>query len=550
MAVVHRARQRGIAGFDRIVAVKRIQPHLVGRAEFVERFVREARIVSALAHANIVQIYDFGGDYIAMEYLEGWSLLRIVATAVGAGHQVPLPVVLSVLHDLCDALDHVHTRRGLDGAPLGIVHRDLSLGNLFITRSGHLKLIDFGIATAPGLASDDGRICGKPSYMAPEVVRGRASDARADVFAVGVIAWELLTSRRPFAGDDDAAALEAVLRTRVASPLEHRPDCPPMLASLVLGALEKDPAKRSQSAAIVRDQLEIVMRTCDVDGRSSVVTRWLAESGLLRALTSNEAQQPTVSARPRMVTPIASLASMLEPAVPRGPTPVAWQVASAAVPSLRRGVSWWHALAIAAAIVIAPFVVAAHGGKPQAVEKAAAVTITPIAPAPAMTAPMEPMVVAREVAPAPHARPRAARARARQEIAVRPDAPSAPVAGGPTSPPVAPPVAQIAAVVPTPTVPVATTVARGPVTIAPDRVRWISGEIGRVDRTRLERDGGAAKLSAVLCIDERGAVSSVRLLADEPAWLRATLDHDLRTFRFTPYPAGAACFVRQVAIAH
>jgi hypothetical protein len=108
------------------------------------------------------------------------------------------------------------------------------------------------------------------------------------------------------------------------------------------------------------------------------------------------------------------------------------------------------------------------------------------------------------------------------------------------------PVERIALPAPVPTAPAA----HGPITIPPDRVTWISGEIERVDRKRLERDGGVLKLSAVLCIDERGAVRSVRLLADEPAWLVASLDRDLHTFRFTPYPGGAACFVRRVAIAH
>lgn len=582
MAVVHRARQRGIAGFDRVVAVKQIQPHLVGRSEFVERFVREARIVSALAHANIVQIYDFGGDYIAMEYLEGWSLLRIIAAAFGAGQHVPLPVILTVLHQLCDALDHVHNRRGHDGTPLGIVHRDLSLGNLFITRSGHLKLIDFGIATAPGLAPDDGRICGKPSYMAPEVIRGRASDGRADVFAVGVIAWELLTARRPFVGDDDDATMKAVLRTRVGSPLEHRPDCPPMLGSLVLAALAKDPAKRSRSAATVRDQLEVVMRVCEVDARASVVTRWLAESGLLRELAAEHgSQQPTLADRPRTVAPIgpiASIASILEPAAPvvkpryattvpqrvpklvevRRPTPVAWQLESAKVPTLRSGIAWKHLIAIAAAIVIAPIVVLARGGDKATPAPAAVMTVTPIAgeaPAPLVE---RPVVVAREVV-ATVTRPRAhlAHLRAREEAVAPPrptpkhEAPGSTEgsAGSAeiTTPHVAPPRIEVAPPPPI-VVPAPPPVARGPITIPPDRVRWISGEIGRVDRKRLERDGGVPRLSAVLCIDATGAVSSVKLLADEPSWLATVLDRDLRTFRFTPYPHGAACFVRQVSI--
>jgi serine/threonine-protein kinase len=561
MAVVHRARQR-LAGFDRIVAIKQMQHQIADRVEIRERFTREAQIMGALAHANIVQVYDVGDGYIALEYLEGWSLLRIVATAVTAGIPVPLGVILSVLYELCDALDHVHTRCGRDGRPLGIVHRDLSLGNLFVTRSGHLKLIDFGIATAPGLMADDGRICGKPSYMAPEVIRGRASDARADVFAVGVLAWELLAGRRLFTATCDEATLRDVLRTRPAPPSEHRRESPPMLDSLVLGALAKDPDKRTPSAAILRDQLEVVMRACEVEVRSSMVARWLAETGL-DAMAVSESTRVETPANDLANDRVAEVASLVEPrtatplswqpepdrgaVTPRAPTSIAWQT-----PALRSPapVSWSRAAVLAVAIVIAPIALAARGGHAasERARAAVAMTVTQIEPAPAAApvviepAPVIAKPAASAVPATVHVRraPRAVRPVQREEVAEVVAAPALAV------------VASIATL-PAPTLvpapaPVAVPRAAGPTMIRPDEVRRLSGEIERIDGRRVDRDGGPTKLSAVLCIDARGIVSSVKLLAATPAWLGETLVRDLRAFRFTSYRGGAACFVRQLAI--
>jgi Protein kinase domain len=520
MATVHRARQRGIGGFDRIVALKRIHPQLAAREEFSDRFVREARIVSALAHANIVQVYEFGGDYLAMEYLEGWSLLRILSTAIAAGTVTPLPVILSLLYELCDALDHVHTRRGIDGDPLEIVHRDLSLGNLFVARSGHLKLIDFGVATAPGLVPNaDGRICGKPSYMAPEVIRGRPSDARADVFAVGVLAWELLAGQRLFTGDDDGATMREVLTAPVVPPSQFRDDCPPLLDSLVLAAVTKNPAKRSSSAAVVREQLHAVMRVCEVEVGTAVVTRWLAE-----VMVPTPAPTPTAL-------------EMSLPVVVRAlPTQIAWR----------------PALAVAAAIAIAPLILATRG---HASTTAAMPSITMVQSPPAHRIvridPMQSPLVTREiVVPVVATRTTAARAVA---IPIRSSPPALPVVQTRVQElPVVEPVEPVHAAAPVISPPIAEAppVAKPklPSTIPPDRVRQLSGAIERVDRRRLDRDGGPSRLSAVLCIDAAGTVTSVKLMQDVPAWLRESLVRDLRSFTFTPYTGGAACFVRQLAI--
>jgi serine/threonine-protein kinase len=286
MATVHRARMRGVAGFERIVALKRIRPELAVEADYVARFIREARIASALAHANIVQVIELGKDarshYMAMEYLEGWSLLRVGAAAHAANIEMPLNVIVSLLSDLLGALDHVHTRRDREGRPLGIVHRDISHGNLFVTKSGHLKLIDFGIATATiGVECDkEWEVSGKPSYMAPEAIRGQPCDGRTDVFSAGVVAWEMLTGRRLFGGRDDKETMRAVLHQKVLAPSGYRTDCPLLLDVIVRDALAKDIERRTVSAAAMRDQLDLFTQVAELDVRPSAVAQWIEAEGL------------------------------------------------------------------------------------------------------------------------------------------------------------------------------------------------------------------------------------------------------------------------------
>jgi serine/threonine protein kinase len=152
MATVHRAKERGIEGFERIVALKRLLPHLAEDASFVKSFVREAKFASMLQHANIVQLYELGrvGStyYISMEHIDGRDVRRILTQARKASGPPPVNVTLSLLIQLCDALEYAHARCDENGAPLGLVHRDVSPSNLLVTKTGHLKVIDFGIAKA------------------------------------------------------------------------------------------------------------------------------------------------------------------------------------------------------------------------------------------------------------------------------------------------------------------------------------------------------------------------------------------------------------------
>ncbi len=257
MATVHRAIERGVEGFERVVALKRLLPHLAEDEEFVRAFVREAKLASLLRHGSIVQIYELGrvgpSYFISMEYIPGRDLRVILRQARRVCGPPPIEVALSLLSELLQALDHAHRQRGPDGRALGIVHRDISPSNLLISHTGHLKVIDFGIAKATigHLMTHTGRVKGKLSYMAPEALAGQL-DARSDLFSVSVIAHELLTATPLFASKEDLQTIDKLQNMPPPSPSQKNPSCPPELDEIVLRGLAKDPTQRWQSAAEMR----------------------------------------------------------------------------------------------------------------------------------------------------------------------------------------------------------------------------------------------------------------------------------------------------------
>ncbi len=261
MASVHRARELGIEGFERIVALKRLLPHLAEDATFIKSFVREAKLASLLHHVNIVQIFELGRVgtqyFISMEHIDGKDLRKILRQARRHAGPPPIGVTLGLLLQLCDALDYAHTLPGEDGVPLGLVHRDVSPSNILINRAGYLKVIDFGIAKAQStqLKTQTGRVKGKLAYMAPEAVSGRELDARSDVFAAGVIAHELLTARPLFACKNEYQTLLRVQRGDILPPSTHNRSVPAELDTIVLRALSRDPNERYDSAAAFREDL-------------------------------------------------------------------------------------------------------------------------------------------------------------------------------------------------------------------------------------------------------------------------------------------------------
>jgi len=261
MATVHRALERGIEGFERMVALKRLLPHLAEDASFIKSFVREAKLASLLNHVNIVQIFELGRVgteyFISMEYIDGRDVRRVLRHARKVTGPPAIHVTVGMLLQLCDALDYAHSKVDEEGHPLRLVHRDISPSNLLITNAGHLKIIDFGIAKAQSsqLRTQTGRVKGKLAYMAPEAISGKDLDARSDLWAVGVIAHELLTARPLFASKNEYQTLVKVQREPIAAPSTFNQACPPELDAIVAKALARDPDERYASASELRDAL-------------------------------------------------------------------------------------------------------------------------------------------------------------------------------------------------------------------------------------------------------------------------------------------------------
>ena len=294
MATVHRAREHGIEGFERIVALKRLLPHLAEDASFVRSFVREAKLASLLRHANIVQLYELGRVgttyFISMEFIDGRDVRRILRQARKVTGPPTVNVTLALLIQLCDALDYAHSRHDDDtGEPLHIVHRDVSPSNLLVTKSGHLKIIDFGIAKAQAshLRTATGRVKGKLAYMAPEAIAGKELDARSDIFSAGVIAHELLTARPLFASKNEYQTLLKVQKGDILPPSTFNQACPPELDAIVLKALARDPDQRWSSAAEMRDALHEVRIRYAVSATNREVASWCEWSFAVEAPANN-----------------------------------------------------------------------------------------------------------------------------------------------------------------------------------------------------------------------------------------------------------------------
>jgi serine/threonine-protein kinase len=262
MGEVFKARLTGAAGFQRDVVLKRLHAQNAGDGELATMFADEARLLGFLRHPNIVQALDFreeaGQRFLVLEYLEGATLAQILRD----GRDVPPAMVAFVGREICRALDYVHGVRAADGAPLEVVHHDVTPSNIILTDEGAVKLLDFGLArfTRASHVPRAEVVKGKPSYLAPEQLRGARVDGRADLFALGIVLHECLTGVRLFRGDDDAATLRQVLEKPIAAPSKVRAGVPRALDRIVMRALERDPERRYASAALMaRDLDEVVL---------------------------------------------------------------------------------------------------------------------------------------------------------------------------------------------------------------------------------------------------------------------------------------------------
>jgi serine/threonine protein kinase len=253
MAEVFLARQWGQGGFLRDVVIKRLFPHYAEHEHTLRMFQDEARLLSELSHPNIPQAYDLGcADsywYLAMEHVSGVTLTDLCRTAAKLQRPMPLAVAIGIVSQVCMALHHAHERCDREGRALRIVHRDVTPHNLIISLDAVVKVLDFGVAqTSARVDTDAGAVRGTYAYMGPEQVRGKPLDKRADVFALGVILYELTTGRRLFRGSD-VEIMTAIVERDVAPPSRHVTNYPPELEQIVLYALARDRAKRTPSAA-------------------------------------------------------------------------------------------------------------------------------------------------------------------------------------------------------------------------------------------------------------------------------------------------------------
>lgn len=261
MAEIFLAKSLSIQGMEKFVAIKRVLPSLTKNAKFIEMFLDEARLSLGLTHGNIVQVFDVsqsgGTFFIVMEYVDGFNVRHLFQRASEIGYRIPLHVACYILIEVCKGLEAAHTKRDSEGKHLRIVHRDLSPPNVLVSRAGEVKITDFGLAKATSqlTKTDPGVVKGKYSYLSPEVTEGKAADHRADIFAAGIVLWELLSNRRLFFGKTDVETVDMVRKAEVPALSKLNPEVTAEFEGLLERALAKDPKKRFTSAREMGESL-------------------------------------------------------------------------------------------------------------------------------------------------------------------------------------------------------------------------------------------------------------------------------------------------------
>jgi serine/threonine-protein kinase len=283
MADAYLCRQTGMGGFDRQVVVKRIRPHLLDRDDVIFMFLDEARIISQLSHPNVVQIYDIdeqdGLPYLVMEYVRGLSFETLSRRLSQRGVEYPIDLVAALGEQACAGLHAAHDLRDSSGAPLGVVHRDVSPSNLLLSIDGVVKIIDFGVARAKNRLSvtSAGHLKGRAGYVAPEALTDTVIDRRADVFALGVVLYELCTGKTLFDHNTDVARLSAVLTTKTKPLNQVRGDAEIGMTEVLKLALAIDPRQRHESAAAFGAALHAVAMRSGRFVTPTLVGDWLEQ---------------------------------------------------------------------------------------------------------------------------------------------------------------------------------------------------------------------------------------------------------------------------------
>jgi serine/threonine protein kinase len=347
MAEIFLARGASTAGIERYVVLKRILRDRASDAAFVRMFLDEAKLASQLQHPNIAQVYDIGklGDsfFFTMEYVHGETVRTLLHRSHALRKPIPLGAVLSVAVGAAAGLHHAHERNGMDGMPLGIVHRDVSPSNLMISYEGAVKLVDFGVAKAAHNRQDtrSGTVKGKISYLSPEQCHGRSIDRRSDLFSLGIVLWEMLTTERLFRQSTDFETMAAIVNEPSPPPSSRRPDLPPALDAVVGRLLAKDPAARYQTGAELLEHVEQLAVQLGIALSTALFGRMMRELFGQRPepwieLRSNQEhaqvitvtgeplpesfeQMPVATARPTLDMPRAAMTVPVIPVTPMAP---------------------------------------------------------------------------------------------------------------------------------------------------------------------------------------------------------------------------------------
>jgi len=283
-AVLHRAMQISL---DRVVAVKRLHPHLTQDENFTRRFVLEAKAAASLDHQNIVRVIDFGieeGSYqMVMEFVEGESLKEIF----DRWRPLQEDLALAIVHQICRGLEHAHTK--------GIVHRDIKPGNIMITKAGVAKITDFGLAkltqsNSTQTAADS--ILGTPLYMSPEQAFGESVDQRSDLFSLGTVLYELLTGQQPFAGENYMGVIQNIIHREIPAVRDHNPGVSPEVEKIVMRALAKNREERFTSAREFREAIESALGLDGLAKATALLPTLLDRDATTRMLTRVEVTPP------------------------------------------------------------------------------------------------------------------------------------------------------------------------------------------------------------------------------------------------------------------
>ena len=300
MAEIFRAKTIGAEGFEKELVIKRILPHFTEDESFRSMFIDEARLAARLQHANIVQVFDFdlqeGMYYIAMEYVEGKDLKKIQDTARKAERKLSVGQVVWIIAEACKGLDYAHKYKHRN-EPMHIVHRDVSPHNVMVSFNGEVKIMDFGIAKAEARYTKTraGTVKGKCAYMSPEQAKGVDLDGRSDMFGLGVVAWELLTDKRLFAGETDFETLSNVLKCEVTPPSAFNPDVPPELDAILLKALAREPEERYATCGALHEALNRFYFTHVKHADEGRLERFMRDlfAGDIQAMAAMQAQEKT-----------------------------------------------------------------------------------------------------------------------------------------------------------------------------------------------------------------------------------------------------------------